>query len=306
MKPMKRLSRLVPHLREANLGFIVGLIVVLALSAPAHAAGRVECRTVKSRILQDNVRYCALLPDSYDADKTRRYPVLYYLHGLGGNESELVDSGAWNIVERLRETGRIGDFLIVTPDADTSFYINSYDGKVRYEDFFIREFIPAIERRYRAEGTRVGRGIGGISMGGYGALHLAFKYPQLFAAVSAQSPALYKRVPQRIVAAANQHAEEMNMNGIFGDPVDQRFWIRNTPFTLAKLHAARLKHLKIYFDCGDQDRYGFDQGARELDALLTSLQVPHEFHIYPGGHDWIFFAQHLPASLEFQSRALKQ
>lgn len=277
-----------------------------SVAQPAHAAGRVECSTVKSRIIGHPVRYCALLPDSYDADKTRRYPVLYYLHGLGENQSSLVDSGGWNIVENLRETGKIGDFLIVTPDGDETFYINSHDGQVRYEDFFIREFIPAIETKYRAERSRASRGISGTSMGGYGALRFAFKYPEMFSSVSAHAAALYQRLPQRIVAAANSHADEFDMAGLFGMPIDQQFWTRNTPFTLARLNAAKLKRLKIYFDCGDQDDYGFDEGARQLDAVLTSLKLPHEFHIYPGRHDWMFVAQHFPQSLEFQSRALKQ
>jgi S-formylglutathione hydrolase FrmB len=289
-------------------GFLLlWILVFLGIAAlPAHADGRVECATVKSRILGHPVRYCALLPDSYDADKTHRYPILYYLHGLGDNQSSLVNSGGWNMIENLRETGKIGDFLIVTPDGGDTFYINSHDGKVRYEDFFIREFIPAIETRYRVERTRASRGISGTSMGGYGALRFAFKYPELFSSVSVHSAALYKKIPQRIVAAANDHAEDLDMGGVFGMPIDQQFWIRNTPFTLARLNAARLKRMNIYFDCGDQDDYGFDQGARQLDALLTSLRVPHEFHIYPGGHDWMYVAQHFPESLEFQSRALKQ
>jgi putative tributyrin esterase len=298
--------RSLPALVRFGIALLLFTAAFLGFALPAHADGRVECATVKSRILGHPVRYCALLPDSYDADKTRRYPILYYLHGLGDNQSSLVNSGGWNIIENLRESGKIGDFLIVTPDAGQTFYINSYDGKVRYEDFFIREFLPAIETRYRVERTRTSRGISGTSMGGYGALRFAFKYPELFSSVSVHSAALYKRIPQRIVAAANDHADDLDMSGVFGMPIDQGFWIRNTPFTLAKLNAAKLKRLKIYFDCGDQDDYGFDQGARQLDSLLTSLNVTHEFHIYPGGHDWMYVAQHFPESLEFQSRALKR
>lgn len=286
--------------RVLCLTFVLALVSAL----PARAAGRVECATVKSRILGAPVRYCALLPEGYDAEKSRRYPVLYYLHGLGGNEQELVNSGGWNIVERLRETKQIGDFLIVTPDGDNSFYINSYDGEVRYEDFFIREFIPAIEARYLVNATRAARGISGTSMGGYGALRFAFKYPQMFASVSAHAPALYQRVPQRVIAAVNEHADEVDMSGLFGKPLDQNFWARNTPFAFARVNAAKLKRMKIYFDCGDQDDFGFERGARQLAQLLTKLGVPHEAHVYPGRHDRQFVAEHLPQSLQFQSRAL--
>jgi S-formylglutathione hydrolase FrmB len=61
--------------------------------------------------------------------------------------------------------------------------------------------------------------------------------------------------------------------------------------------------LKIYFDCGSEDDYGFDSGAAALDKLLASRHIPHEFHLYPGGHNWVYFAEHLPELLAFESRA---
>src|ERR1700680_3866897 len=105
----------------------------------ARAAGRAECRAVPSKILGRAVSYCVLLPSSYDADKTRHYPILYFLHGLGGNQEGLVNSGGGNLIEDLREQGQIGEFLIATPDGGRSFYINSSDARQRYEDFFLRE-----------------------------------------------------------------------------------------------------------------------------------------------------------------------
>ena len=89
----------------------------------------------------------------------------------------------------------------------------------------------------------------------------------------------------------------------FGSPPDPAFWERNSPLTLAR--TARLGALGIYFDCGDQDDYGFEDGAKSLDKILTRRQIPHQAHIYPGRHDWEYFAEHLPASLEFQWRAFE-
>ena len=139
--------------------------------------------------------YCVFLPPSYDSDKARKFPVLYFLHGLGENAQTLLNAGGWNLIENLWEQKQIGEFLIVTPSADRSFYINSLDGKVRYEDFFIREFLPFIESHYRIQADRHDRGITGISMGGYGALRFAFRYPQLFGSVSAHSAALVAKLP---------------------------------------------------------------------------------------------------------------
>lgn len=278
-------------------------IVLWTVTTVAAAQGRVECAAVKSSILRREVRYCALLPPSYDREKTRKFPILYYLHGLGENEQALTGP-LWDVIEELRQKREIGEFLMVTPDGDRSFYINSHDGRYRYEDFFLREFMPAIERKYRVAGTRAQRGIAGTSMGGYGALRFAFKYPHLFAAVTAEMPALYEKFPPQLIALVKMSERGRQMGDLFGDPFDQAFWARNTPFTLAREHAAQLRGLKIYFDCGDQDDYGFDDGARQLDKLLTSLHLPHEAHIYPGRHDATYIAAHIDAVLHFQSQAI--
>jgi len=97
-----------------------------------------------------------------------------------------------------------------------------------------------------------------------------------------------------------------DLERVFGQPFDAKYWEQNTPFHFARLHAAEIKKLKIYFDCGDRDGYGFDAGARQLDRLLTSLGVAHEAHIYPGGHDWTYVMEHFGQSLEFQWQAIAQ
>src|ERR1700693_5481076 len=171
----------------------VALLMALGLASQAgRAQGRIECSSVKSAILNASVRFCALLPPGYDAsaptkdsETGRRYPVLYYLHGLGDSERSLVDTGGWNLIRDLQDQHKISDFLIVTPEGDSTFYVNSLDGRTCYSDFFLREFIPAIERRYHVRAERASRGIMGISMGGYGALRFAFAYPQMFISVSA-------------------------------------------------------------------------------------------------------------------------
>jgi len=292
-----------PDLPVTRLQPLALLLTLLAFTTLAAAQSRVECSAVRSTILKQRVRYCAILPPSYDKDPNRRYAVLYYLHGLGESEQALTGP-LWNLVERVQQTGRIGEFLIVTPDADRSFYINSHDGRYRYEDFFMREFIPAIDRKYRTRPQRASRGISGTSMGGYGALRLAFKYPSRFAAVSAHMAALYEEVPQPVIDAVNQRGRRFHMGTIFGQPFDKAFYARNTPFALARANAAAIRRLKIYFDCGDQDDYAFDLGAEDLHKLLNSLKVKHEFHLYPGAHDPFYVAEHLPESLEFQSKAL--
>src|SRR5579863_10400110 len=174
---------------------------LLLLAVSASAQSRIDCNSLKSRILEDTVRYCVLLPPGYDSSPPKHYPVLYFLHGLGEDEKTLFNTGGWNLIEDLREQHKIGDFLIVTPEGRTTFYVNSADGKVRYSDFFLQEFIPYIETKYRIDRERQARAITGISMGGYGALRFAFAHPELFSAVSAQSAALMTESVEELNAA---------------------------------------------------------------------------------------------------------
>ena len=290
--------------RGRALRLVAALIACAAIyAAPVAAApGRAECRTAPSKILGHPVPYCVILPADYDSDKTSSYPVLYFLHGLGGNEQLLLNSGGMNMIQDLREQKRIGEFLIVAPDAGRSFYINSRDGKVRYEDFFIREFLPYIESHYRIRAETKSRGITGVSMGGYGALRFALRYPDLFVAVSAHSPALIEKLPNIKVSSDQAAAVAAVLGKAFGSPVDAAFWERESPFTIVK-NELRPAGLQIYFDCGTDDDFGFNKGNAQFDQLLTARGIVHEFHLYPGGHDWEYFAEHLPASFEFQSRA---
>jgi putative tributyrin esterase len=278
--------------------FLYFLYLLFFLYVPSSfASGRVECNTLPSKLLARPVPYCIVLPASFDTDKMKHFPILYALHGLGDNEQFFVHSGLWNLIEDLRERGELKDFLIATPAGGASFYINSKDGKVRFEDFLLQEFFPFIEKRYRVSPGRANRAISGVSMGGYGALHLAFRHPQLFSSVSAHSAALIEKLPNFLRAPNSPRSRVLG--GVFGIPPDTAFWNVNSPLALAR--SANLPGLKIYFDCGDQDDYGFEAGAVALDKILASRKIPHEFHLYPGRHDPAYFAAHIPASLQFHA-----
>jgi len=281
------------------------LFLLLLFAIPSSAQSRVDCNALKSRILRDAVHFCVLLPSGYDASDhhSLRYPVLYFLHGLGDDERTLLKSGGWNLIEDLRQQHKIGDFLIVTPEARASFYINSADGKVRYSDFFLREFVPYVEGRYRIRRERSGRAISGISMGGYGALRFAFANPEMFSAVSAQSAALMTESPQELNAALRSGTPLGRLLGsVFGNPIDVSHWKENGPFDLAKKNRSSIAKLAIYFNCGKDDEYSFEVGAKTLDRQLQEEAIPHEFHLYPGDHSGSYFMAHLGEVMEFHSR----
>ena len=288
---------------------LLRLLLLLLLAAPASAQTRIECSTLKSRILNDIVHYCVVLPPGYGTPAkpttpARHYPILYFLHGLGDNEQTLFKTGGLNIIDDFQEEHKIGDFLMVTPEARASFYVNSPDGKVRYSDFFIQEFIPYIEGKYRVERSRNSRAISGISMGGYGALRFAFAYPRTFSAVSAQSPALMTESPQELKAALKAGTPKGKLLGsVFGNPINQKHWEANDPIALAKKNPASLKTMAIYFNCGDHDQYGFEAGTNQLDKELKAEGVAHEYHLYPGDHSIGYFLSHFSEVLQFHTAA---
>jgi S-formylglutathione hydrolase FrmB len=306
IKAMKKLNPLTAALIAMGM---CGALILPSLAASSRRQARQtedaqgECLSVPSRILGRSVPYCVILPPGYRQNSARRYPVLYYLHGLGDNEQMFLHSGGFDLILDLWDRHEIGDFVLVTPAGYASFFMNSHDGRFRYDDFFLQEFIPWIESHYRIAGHRDSRGVGGISMGGYGALRMAFLHPQMFASVSAQSAALMERLPAVSVSDSLELGRLRLLGDVFGSPPDRLFWDRNNPLTIAR--TADLAGMKIYFDCGSQDDYGFNAGAQALHNILDSRRIPHEFHLYPGGHNWSYFAAHLPDSLRFQSAAFR-
>ena len=231
--------------------------------------------------MHQQVPYCVLVPPSYDTNKSGRYPVVYFLHGLGGNEQMFLDSGAWNLVEDEWEQHKIGEYLIVAPAGDTSFYINAHDGR-RYEDFFVQEFMPFIEHRYRIRAVRASRGITGISMGGYGALLLAEKHPTLVSAVAVISPAIWTSYAQARAANAGAYASAAA-------------FAANDAVT----HAGSLASVPVRVAAGYDDP--FYPGVQALAARLPAGSV---VDLGKGCHDGPFFAAQEPASLQFLARNL--
>ena len=270
------------------------------------AQSRIDCSALNSRILKLVVHYCVYLPSGYDAGAAQhqRYPVLYFLHGLGDNEQTLFNSGGWTLLDDLRRQHKMGDFLIVAPEGRRSFYINSADSSVSYSDFFLQEFMPHIEGKYRIRPGREWRAISGISMGGYGALRFAFAHSGLFSAVSAQSAALITESPAQVDTAEKAGAPLGGvLSAVFSSPINVPHWNENNPLLLAKKNAVPIKRLAIYFNCGQDDNYGFEKGAAQLHDELQKEGVKHEYHSYPGDHSIGYFLSHFAEVMEFHSRA---
>jgi S-formylglutathione hydrolase FrmB len=295
------------HLRKLGLRAMVIILGALWCGSALRAAepSAVECGSVPSTILHRSVGYCIDLPADYASTAPLHYPSLYFLHGLFGNEHRWVDRGGKEIFDQLTAEGTIGKFLVILPEGGETFYINSEDGQDRYEDFFIQEFVPYIDHHYRTIAERRARGISGLSMGGYGALHLAMRHADVFGSVSAHSAVLFPRFPNPIPTEGRWEFYARILRHAFGSPLNQAYWEENNPLTFAG-HPENFQGLKIYFDCGDQDRYGFEKGAALLDEILTKEDYPHEFTLRPGGHGWVFLDKYMKYSLLFQWRLFRQ
>lgn len=273
---------------------------ILFPAAKASAQGRIDCSSFNSQILGRAVRYCVMLPPDYGTTADKRYPVLYFLHGLGENEQTLLRSGGWGLIEDLRHDHKVGDFLMVAPEGRGSFFINAAGGHDRYSDFLLSELIPYIETHYRVIRERKARGVTGLSMGGYGALRFAFARPELFGSVSAQSPALITESPREMDADFRDAGPLAQLlSSVFGNPIDIPHWNQNNPFQLLRKNQAEIRSQAIYINCGQQDEYGFAEGTETLHKQLMAERIRHEFHLYPGGHNAEYFYSHLGETIEF-------
>lgn len=137
----------------------------------AQRAGKVlEQQNIRSAILHKDVHYTVYLPADYETSD-RTYPVVYLLHGYSDDNTGWLQFGEINrLADKAIAEGTIPPMIIIMPNGDSSFYINSYDGKEKYEDFFINEFMPTVETAYRIKAQKRYRGVAGLSMGGYGTL----------------------------------------------------------------------------------------------------------------------------------------
>jgi len=295
----------------------IGLAVVLILSASIAGAAwaapqaaapgsptTVSCESISSAILNRSVSYCVDLPADY-ASSSDRYPALYFLHGLFEHEESWGGKGGKEILDGLRRDGRVSKFIVIIPDGGKTFWVNSSDGRERYEDFFIQELVPTIDRKYRTIARREARGVSGSSMGGYGALHLGMRHPDVFGSASAHSAALLPKFPNPLPTEGRWGFYAQVLQEPFGSPLNEAYWEQENPLTLAE-HPERFAGLELYFDCGDHDRYGFNEGNQLLDKILTAKGFVHEFFLRPGSHGWAYLNQVMQYSLLFHWKWFEQ
>lgn len=282
--------------------FVIGFIIQLS------GQGKIiEQAIVKSNILKHDVAYTVYLPSDYSSSE-RSYPVLYLLHGYTDDNTGWLQFGEINrYADKAIAEGIIPPMIIIMPDADSSWYINSYDGKEKYEDFFINEFIPGIEKTYRIKAQKRYRGIAGLSMGGYGTLIYALKYPDLFAAAAPLSAAIFDDDAISQMPDANY---DRTFAQLFGRNLDGKArltkdWYGNSILKMIQEKSADdLKKVKYWIDCGDDDF--LTKGNCLLHISLAEKEVPHEYRVRDGAHNWTYWRTGIVDALKFIGESFHQ
>ncbi|MGC6487182.1 MAG: alpha/beta hydrolase [Planctomycetota bacterium] len=244
--------------------------------------------------------YGVYLPKGYDddANKQQRWPLIVWLHGMWEDHNRFHSRGGAQMLDKAVSEGWLPPCVFVTANGGrSSMYMNR--GKERWQDLISDDLLKHVCASYRVREQRDGRALMGVSMGGMGALRIAFTEPELFGAVAVHSSAVFAKDPDDMPARLKGFAGRLG----FGDPIDKQVWKKVNPTCIAdRLDEASLEGLRIYFDAGSDDRYGFDSGNKLLHACLEQRGIPHRWRLVDGGgHSWgdRFQDQTLPNSFRF-------
>lgn len=254
------------------------LLAVLLLHSPAQAqTSRLREDSVQSAALGRQVKYRVLVPQGYDAS-LQRYPVLYLLHGLTGDYRD------WTTKTNLAEYSRPLPLIIVMPDGGNSWYTNAADGSAKFEDYMASELPADVAQKYRTINSRHGRAIAGLSMGGFGALKLAFKRPAQFSVAGSFSGAFGVTLEGELESRIGT-VESERLRSIFGPP-DSITRKENDVFALAAaLRPAGAPY--IYIDCGTSD--ALIASNRQVVEALSKSGAAYEYHEVGGSHAWDYW-----------------
>lgn len=223
----------------------------------------------QSKLVKQDIGYCLYLPPNYAKNKNKRYPVIYNLHGNGGNEFTGVDSAA--LLDKKIKLGQCPEMIMVFPNGGKStFYKNSHDGKLPIESIFLEEFIPHIDKTYRTIASGKGRCIEGFSMGGRGSTRLAMKHPEMFCSLFCQAG----NVPELLKSFDEAGGKEV-ISKMLGSKREN--YVADDVYENIKRNANRIrKNVRILIACGTKDG-GHLPTVRIYHNALLKHKIDHTF-----------------------------
>lgn len=275
---------------------IIILAMLIAGTATAFADGKVVTDSIDSKILGTSIKYNVYLPDGFDTSG-KTYPVIYLLHGLYGNYTDWdMRAGMHRICNELMYSGEAAEAVVIMPNAGDADVHNIHNGYFNvkgwaYEDFFFKELIPTLEKKYRCIGDKGHRAIMGLSMGGGGCTVYCQRHPDMFACCYAMS------------AWLDVHYSEDMPHDCFYQTVKS---VRNTcPLDFIDNAdygtVAALKTVKWFFDCGDDDDLVYL--SVDLHKKYNEKGIFNELRVHNGAHTWEYWHNCLRDALPFATRS---
>jgi len=260
------------------------LIVLLLLgNSLSLLASKVDTLVVTSKAMNKNIKNVVILPDTYASQK-EQFSVLYLLHGAGGDHRGWISQ-----VPKLKEYADTFNMIIVCPDGgETSWYFDSpIDKSMQYETYVSSELVEALDSKYNTSKRKESRAIAGLSMGGHGALYLAFKHQDVWGAAGSTSGGVDIR----------PFPNNWDIKERLGTyPENKTIWEENTVINLVHLLDG---DLKLIIDCGYGDFF-FDANQR-LHKKLVERNIAHDYIERPGVHNWDYWANSIKYQLLFFS-----
>lgn len=275
---------------------ILTFTLLLVISA-APNAGEVFTETFRSQAIGRDYKYTVYLPDSYKTD-TKRYPVLYLLHGAGGDENEwLFKGGARETLDALIARGLIKPMIVVMPGHTAAWWVDG--AKEKGETALVKEVMPHAEANYRIDPSSSNRLIAGLSAGGYGTLNLMMKYPQMFAAAAILSPAIYDPVPPNNSSGVRQ--PPFQKDGKFNADL----WKSLNYVSHIDAYKKSGVIVPLYINSGDHDIFGIAlQAAMLYEKLRLHQPGKVEFRVVDGDHEWMVWRDTLADALMFMNQRI--
>ncbi|MCA0933740.1 esterase family protein [Lutimonas saemankumensis] len=289
-------------MKEEKIIFYVLSILFWTMTISAQNGKVYDNLSLQSKILDSERKFAIYLPPDYEVSE-RSYPVLYLLHGAGDDQTGWVQFGeVLHITDKAIKEGKATPMIIVMPDANTGQrgYFNNIDGKWNYEDFFFEELMPYVEKNFRIKKEKRYRAISGLSMGGGGTFMYALHHPELFSSAAPLSayvgPLTMEDFKERFKDSDKEAYEE--------DQLQNYFEHHNAVSLVNNMDVKETASVRWYIDCGDDD-FLFE-GNSLVHIAMKKKEIPHEYRVRDGAHNWTYWRESLPEVLEFVSQAFHQ